>query len=60
MNTVHLIGADQVERAGFTIQHAAEQMQSAANSIDASLQQHQRFLDEWLRLLETVLTESKP
>lgn len=56
----HLVGAEQVAGAGHTMARAAEQMRSAAGSIDDSLTRHQRFMDDWLQRFEQVLAEHKP
>lgn len=55
MQTVHLIGSEHVSRAGDQMASAASTMSSAASSIAHSLEQHQRFLDDWLMRLEAVL-----
>ena len=55
---VTLLGAEQVSSAGSQMSRAADRMQSAASSIDQSLFQHQRFMDDWLQRFEAILTES--
>lgn len=57
-----LIGADDVRSAGHTIRHAAEQMSSAAMTMDGAacrhqqaLEQQQAFFEDWLQRLEAVL-----
>ncbi len=57
MNTMHLIGAEQVERASGQMTRAADDMQKAASSMAFALEQHQRFLDDWLQRLEGTLEE---
>jgi len=52
---VTLMGAEQVQSAGNRMSSAAEQMSRAASSIDESLRQHQRFLDDWLQRFEATL-----
>lgn len=54
---ITLLGAEDVRSAAHTMRAAADEMQRAAMSIDASLQQHQRFLDDWLNRLDGVLTD---
>lgn len=55
METVHLIGAEDVRSAGNTISGAADEMKRAAGNIDYALQQHQRFMDDWLQRFEAVV-----
>ncbi len=50
-----LLGAENVERAGYQMSAAAERMQSAASSIDWSLQQHSRNMDDWLNRFEALV-----
>lgn len=52
-----LIGAEDVRSAAHTMRSAADEMQRAAMNIDASLQQHQRFLDDWLARLDATLSD---
>lgn len=59
MDSIHLIGAEDVQRAGHHISVAAEQMGRAAGNIDESLERHRRFLDDWLQRFEQVLVEYK-
>lgn len=48
MEYVTLMGAEDVSRAGYTMRSAASDMLRAASSISESLDQHQRFMNEWL------------
>ena len=57
---VTLCGAEKVENAGYVMRDAADKMQRSASQIDESLQQHQRFLTEWLGTLEQIMHEAKP
>jgi len=50
-----LMGADDVRSAGNTMREAASTMCRAASEIDYSLQQHQRFLDDWLQRFQAAL-----
>ena len=59
MDYVTLMGSEQVQSAGIAMRHAAEEMNRAASSIDSSLTQHQRFLDDWLQRVEAILTASQ-
>lgn len=58
MEFIHLVGADDVQRAGNTMQKAAKDMQMAANSIQESLVNHSQFMDDWLYRLRELF-ESK-
>jgi hypothetical protein len=52
---VTLLGAEQVQSAAHTMREAASQMQSAASSTDYALQNHQRFMDDWLQRFEAAI-----
>lgn len=56
MQNVHLVGSEDVSRAGYTMREAAQTMASAASSIQYSLEMHQRFMDDWLIRFEDILT----
>lgn len=56
-NYVTLMGAEEVSRAGSRMQDAASTMQGAASNIAYALEQHQRFLDDWLARLNDTLTD---
>lgn len=56
---IHLLGAEQVEKAGHNISSAADQMQRAASSMEDTLQRHQHFMSQWLIDLERVIQEIK-
>lgn len=43
-----LVGAEDVSRAASNMRSAADDMTRAAANIAAALEQHQRFLDDWL------------
>jgi hypothetical protein len=60
MDTIYLAGSEDVSRAASTMSNAAQTMQSAASSISFSLEQHQRFMDDWLYRLEGILNENTP
>lgn len=57
MDSVYLHGSEDVSRAASQMASAASSMQSAASSIASSLEQNQRFLDDWLQRLEAVLEQ---
>jgi hypothetical protein len=54
-HSINLNGADQVERAARLMEGAARQMSRAAEHTEAVLQQHQRFLDDWLTRFEAIV-----
>lgn len=56
---VHLIGSEDVSRAGHNMQHAASEMSPAASSIAHTLEMHQRFMDDWLVRFEEVMKNGK-
>lgn len=57
MESISLMGSEEVQRAGYAIKSAAESMQQAASSIDESLRRHQMFMDDWLFRFEAVLKD---
>lgn len=58
MDQMMLIGAETVQSAGHTMQRAADTMLHAANVISESLLQHQRWSDDWLLRLASVLEDA--
>lgn len=54
---VTLLGAEQVQSAASQMTRAADEMQRAASSISYALEQHQRFLDEWLNRLSGLMED---
>lgn len=52
---VILLGSEDVRAAGYTMMQAAQEMRSAASSIDLALQLQRVFMDEWLQRLEVVM-----
>ncbi len=57
MDSVYLIGAEDVKNAGYVFQGAATDMRNAASWMAEALQQHQRFLDDWLARFEVVVAD---
>ena len=55
---MHLVGTEDVQRAGNVIAGAADNMYRAASNMDEALTRHGRFLDDWLIRLEEVLIKS--
>ncbi len=55
MEHINLLGAEDVRSAGQNISSAAGDMNRAASSFDASVQDMKRFLDDWMMRLEEVL-----
>jgi len=54
---IHLVGAEDVQRAASSIRSSAEMMQSAASSMDDSLFRHRQFMDDWLFRLQGLREE---
>lgn len=52
---IHLIGAEDVQRAGSAMREAAKYMQQAAASIEESLFRQRQFMEEWLSRFEGAL-----
>ena len=57
MNSIVLIGAEDVRSAGYTIQSAAADMKQAVINLEGVLFQHQRFMDDWLQRFEYILEQ---
>lgn len=57
---VTLLGAEDVSRAGYAMRDAAQRMNEASSSIAWSLEQHQRFMDDWLVRLNDTLNPEVP
>lgn len=54
---VTLVGAEDVRSAANTMQSAANTMGSAASSIAFALEQHQRFMDDWLQRFDGLMQD---
>lgn len=52
---MHLVGAEDVQRAGYAMSAAAKTMADALAWHADALARHQQFLDEWLARLEALL-----
>lgn len=50
-----LVGAETVQRAASQMSSAAGEMQTAARSIEYALENHQRFMNDWLDRYQQVL-----
>ena len=57
---ITLMGSEQIQSAGYAMRQAAEQMNHAAGNLDAALQRHERFMDDWLLRLQNLLESQKP
>ena len=55
MNSIVLIGAEDVRSAGYTIKSAAADIEQAVINLEGVLFQHQRFMDDWLQRFEYIL-----
>ena len=54
---IHLVGAEDVQRAASSMQSAADKMQSAANSINESLDSFMYRFNEEVTRLEALSNE---
>ena len=59
MDSVLLIGAESVARAGSSILSAAETMRTAVSNMDGSLDQHRRWMDDWLSRFEATIEKAR-
>lgn len=59
MESMVLIGAEDVRAGGSSMRIAAAEMQSAANMISSELERHRIFLDDWLYRLEQALNHQQ-
>ena len=55
METMILVGAEDVRAGGAAASHAGAEMKLAAATIDYALEQHRRWMDEWLGRFELIL-----
>lgn len=53
---ITLLGAEQVQSAANSMNHAADTMLRAAGNMDEALRSHQRFMDDWLERLAALLS----
>ena len=60
MDSIFLHGSEDVASGGRAMQNAAAEMQRTASNISAALDQHQRFMDDWLWRFQSVLEASSP
>ena len=51
MESINLIGSEQVQSAGRQMREAAEEMLRAANTIASENERQRQFLDDWLQRL---------
>lgn len=55
MDSIYLVGSEDVRAAGNTISGAADTMRQAANNISGSMEEHQRFMTNWLQGLREIM-----
>lgn len=60
MNSMHLIGAEDVQRAGQTIARAAETMFNVAITMDNTADRMRQFLDEFASRIEVACKDTNP
>jgi hypothetical protein len=58
VESIYLMGSEDVQRAASRIASAAEEMQRAGSNMAGAFEQHQRFMDDWLSRLEAALSQS--
>ena len=59
MESIYLMGSEDVRSAANTMRSAAEEMNRAASYFQSVVEQQQRFMDDWLDRLQTAM-EPKP
>lgn len=52
---MQLIGTEQVQNAARSMKEAAGEMNAAASRFEYVMQEHQRFMNDWLQRLEDAL-----
>lgn len=52
---ITLLGAEDVRRAASQMSEAASTIQNAVSNITYALEQHQRFMDDWLSRQQAIL-----
>lgn len=55
MDRMLLVGSEDVLSGGRMAREAGDSMQRAASSIQSSLEQHQRFMTDWLQRFEKAV-----
>lgn len=55
MDRIHLVGSEDVGRAGSSMLSAAEAMNRAASQIEDTMFRNQRFMEQWLIDLERIM-----
>jgi hypothetical protein len=55
VESIHLLGADDVRSAGYAMRDAAGEMKRAAESVDFTADQHRRRVEEWLARFEALV-----
>ncbi|KKM26531.1 hypothetical protein LCGC14_1583900 [marine sediment metagenome] len=59
MDYIYLQGSEDVQRAAVAMQSAADTMRSSTGNLASVIEQHERFMTEWLDRFETILKENK-
>ena len=55
MESMYLHGAEDVAQAGRNVAGGAEVIRSAVSNLEDITSRHQRFMDDWLDRLESIL-----
>jgi len=58
MDTVHLVGAEDIRAAAHRMAQAAAEMQSAATTIDRALLEHRTYLAAWIADLQAIMQQA--
>lgn len=55
MESILLVGTEEVRRAAHSMQAAAERMANVSSNMQFVFEAHQRFLNDWLLRFEQIL-----
>ena len=58
METIYLVGTEQIQNAASSMRQAAHEMQSAAAEIQSAFEMHQRWADQWLADFRDIMEKS--
>lgn len=60
MDSVYLVGHEDVVRGGNIMASAADQIARSSGTFECALEQHQHFMDNWLYRLEEIMKRPNP
>lgn len=58
MDTIYLVGSEDVRHAGHAMQSAAMEFGRQVANLEGALLRHQQFLDDWLSRLQNTIEQS--